>query len=369
MSKKNFVFQTYPIDQDLSKQWFIKYRLGALESGKWMKANVPSLKTLKGRVAAAKSLEGKLEANGWKPIEKKKIKVNSNYIAQAFELLDSRKGTLSSKSFSTMYSHIKVLNDYCLVKGISSLTHAVADQFLDKMMNEGLHPKTVNNYRISLSSTFNLLLKRGKIRKNPFAETEKKKGESECPNWFKAHEFERLELYMREHKPFLWAAARWVFYCLMRPGSTLRYVKVGDVDWTRWMVKLKYSNTKNSRSYWVFIPDELKEELQTLNLHTYPSGYYLVGPTGEPSENPVYEHYWYNNFREILIELGFDTEGYYFYCLKHTGFAHAYLNGADIVSLKEHAGHSDIRHTYLYMRRLGLEDDGRIRSKFKKLIK
>jgi integrase len=230
-------------------------------------------------------------------------------------------------------------------------------------MSGDLKPRTVNNYRITYNALFGHLKKRGIIRINPFATTEKKKGESESPEWYKKHEAQRLKKYMLDKKPFLWSAARWLFYCLIRPKS-LRNLKISDIDFDRWQIKLRANNTKNSKTYWVAIPEGLKRELEPLCLYENPPNQYVVGYDGLPSDKQVGKNYWNRHHNQILDICGFDVERYTFYGWKHTGFSHAYLNGVGILELMKQAGHHSPDESFKYMRRLGLEDFTSLKEKY-----
>jgi integrase len=87
---------------------------------------------------------------------------------------------------------------------------------------------------------------------------------------------------MVEEKPFLWSAVRWVFYQFIRPDE-LRNLKISDIDFDDWKIKVKATSAKNSRSVWMPIVDGLKAELQPLSLYQYPQNYYVIGLDGLPS--------------------------------------------------------------------------------------
>lgn len=353
----------YPKSLQMEVQWFITYWTSE-EKPRKLKALVSNLSTYEARLADANALIEKIKKNNFKPILSRKDVVSRvDYIAKALDLLENRRGSLPVKTYSQFKSHLKTLNTWANEQGLRSLTTADADRFLDYLMQSGKKPKTVNNYRITFNALLGHLAKRKVIRANPFQDTEKKKGESESPEWYKRHEAQRLKKYMMDEKPFLWSAARWLFYCLLRPKS-LRNLRISDIDFDRWQFKLRADNTKNRKTYWVAIPEGLRREIEPLCLYQNPPNYFVVGHDGKPSAEAVGKNYWNRHHNEVLEKCGFDVGRYTFYGWKHTGFAQAYLNGVGILELMKQAGHHSPDESYKYMRRLGLEDFTALREKY-----
>jgi integrase len=368
MGKKIFLPKIYPSSLNMNQKWFVQYWTKE-DKPRRLKHNVPDLSGYEARLAAAQKIIEDIKKAGYLPSEVEKRRTTSNeYARKLLEMLDNRKGSLPEKSFETMQSHLTIFNTYCLDKKIKVVDLKVAENFLDDLMLKGLHPKTVNNYRITFNALTRRLMKRKEIRANPFAETDPKKGDSDCPEWFKPHEAKNLKKYMLDNSPFLWAGARWLFYCLMRPGTVMD-LRIADIDFHRWRVKIRSVDIRNKtdKSYWVVIPDGLKKELEPFSLYQYPPNYYVVGHEGIPSEKNIPDtNYWWYHFKKVLVANGFTVgdRRRSFYGWKHTGFAHAYLAGVGLIELMKQAGHADISQTYEYVRRLGLEDFPEIREKY-----
>lgn len=352
----------YPKSLSMDIQWYVQYWSSDNVPRK-LKALIPNLSTYEARLVAADKVIANIKANNYLPIERRARKVVVSLLIKAYELLENRKGTYPLETYSQFKTHLNKLNDWCNNNNLRSLKAEDCDRFLDYLMASNLKPKTVNNYRITYNALFSHLKNRGIIKVNPFETTEKKKGESESPEWYKKHEALRLKKYMLEEKPFLWAAARWLFYCLIRPKS-LRNLKISDIDFDRWQVKLRANNTKNSKTYWVAIPEGLKKEIEPLCLYQYAPNYYLLGHDGLPSKDSVGKNYWNRHHNKVLDICGFDVSRYTFYGWKHTGFSHAYLNGVGILELMKQAGHHSPDESFKYMRRLGLEDFTSLKEKY-----
>jgi integrase len=353
----------YPKSRNLEEQWFVQYWSGE-ERPRKLKAQIFNYSTVEARIAAADKIIADIKSNNYLPQKGlKKTKIIVDYLAKAFELLEVRRGTYPPDTYSQFKGHLSRLNDFCNKNTYRSINTDVGDRFLDSLMADGLKGTTVNNYRTTYNALFNHLKKRGIIRNNPFYATEKKKGESESPEWYKKHEALRLKKYMLDEKPFLWAAARWLFYCLLRPKS-LRNLKISDIDFDRWQIKLRANNTKNSKTYFVAIPEGLKRDLEPLCLYQNPPNYYLVSYDGLPGKEQVGKNFWNRHHNKVLEICGFDVDTHTFYGWKHTGFAQAYLNGVGILELMKQAGHHSPDESFKYMRRLGLEDFSSLKEKY-----
>lgn len=359
MRKKILSPTLYPLDRDPSKKWFVQYYVGTPPVRQ--KARVPHLIDIEARLAAANSIITDLKKNPRAP--KKKEIAYVDKIKLAVELLESRKSALEESSYGSYKSHFKILNEYCKKNNIRSLTPAVASEFLEFLLNSGKHPQTVNSYVTTFNVHFNKLKKKKLIRINPFEESEVIKCESECPYFYKTNQITQLKRYMLEQKPFLWAACRWIFYQFLRPNE-LRNLKISDIDFDDWKIKVKATTTKNSRSVWLPIMDGLRKELEPLCLYQYPQNYYVVGHDGLPSEEQLGKNYWRVHHRQMLEKFGYNTDNYKMYGWKHTGFVLAYKAGVGIVELKLLARHHSIEETYNYMRSIGLIDFPDVKAVF-----
>jgi integrase len=368
MGKKIFAPKIYPKSLDMNQKWFIQYWTKE-EIPRRLKHNVPQLSGYEARLAAAQKIIDTIKKAGYLPSEvEKQLSTSNEYTRKLFDMLKNKQGSLSPKSYDTMFSHVKILDNYCADKKIKVVDLKTAENFLDDLSLKDLHPKTVNNYRITFNSLGNRLIKRKEMRSNPFQETEVKKGDSDCPEWFKHHEAKNLKTYMLDNSPFLWSGARWLFYCLMRPGTVMD-LRISDIDFYRWRVKIRSVDIRNKtdKSYWVVIPTGLQKELEPLCLYQNPPNFFVVGHEGIPAKNNIPStNYWWYHFQKVLKNCGFQTgdRQHTFYGWKHTGFAHAYLAGVGLIELMKQAGHADISQTYEYVRRLGLEDFPEIREKF-----
>jgi len=372
MDKKNLPIQTagrivgiYPKSLSLSVQWFVQY-YSAESPPRKMKMRVPNLSTSKARLAAAESIIIAIEKAAFMPPPTSaRPTVKADVVKKAFEVLDNRKSVFKNqKTFQQFESQLLCLNDWCVLNKIQRIDESTAERFLDSLRNDGLNPVTVNNYRATFNCLLNRAVKFKLLKTNPFKLTETLDGESESADWYRRDDVVRMKEWILENRPYLWIAIQWIFYCLMRPAS-LRNLKIGDIDFDRWQIRLRSANTKNAKFYYVAIPTAFQSVLQTLNLRDYSSDFYVVGRDGLPSTERVSEHWWYNANLAAIQALGIQGK-YHLYSWKHTGFSIQYLEGKDtgigILELMKQAGHSSPEQSFAYLRKLGLEDFTAIRK-------
>lgn len=364
MGKKIFAPTLYPKDKDLNKEWFVRYWTKTVPAER-LKVRVPNFPTLAERLTFAQNLISQLKKNPRTPQAVKDF-VQTDKLKLAYELLEIRKTALEPRTYGSYKSHFNNLNAYCIKNKVRSLTSDVANDFLENLVNSGKHPTTVNSHLTTFNTFFNKLVEKKRIKENPFFECEVLNAESEAPNFYKLPQVQQLKKYMLDEKPFLWSAVRWIFYQFIRPEE-LRNLRISDIDFDDWRVKVKSTASKNSKSIWLPIMDGLKDELKPLCLHQKPQNYYVVGSDGLPSPRAVGKNFWRTHHLEMLEKFKYNTENYKMYGWKHTGVVMAYKAKIDIVEIKLLCRHADISETYNYMRKLGLIDFPEVRAKFPKI--
>jgi integrase len=151
--------------------------------------------------------------------------------------------------------------------------------------------------------------------------------------------------------PQFWLFLNCIYYLFARPHEELRLVKIRHLfDKT---LLINPDDAKDSENNHKIIPAPLEVMLQTLNIRTYPSHYYLFSKLGVPGPEPVGESYFYDRHRKMLQYLGF-PRGYDLYGWKHTGVIALYLTTKDMKLIQQQCGHASIMQTDEYLRDLGM---------------
>lgn len=365
MRKKICVPTIYPKSLDLSARWFVRFWSFSEEGRpKRIKVWVPSEPTLEKRLQAAQVIMDALTKHGYKPAEKtaKKYVAATKQVQLLMDHLEEIKLTLRRKTYMGYKSQIKTLDAYCARHKMKTLTEESAKMFLAEMLNEGKSSRTVNCYRVVLKSLFERLVDEKRLKDNPFVKTKRTQGVSTGSTYFKMHQIFELKKYMGDKYPFLWFAVRLIYYCFIRPGE-LRMVKVGDVDFDNWQIKIRHGISKNRKEQWVVIPEPLRKELEPLCLYQYPADFYLIGREGLPAPAPVAINFWGRYHLKMLRELNY-TEAYNLYSWKHTGVVRAYKAGIGLKELQLQLRHHSLDMVKIYLESLGILDFSNIKDLF-----
>lgn len=363
MRKKICVPTIYPKSLDLEKRWFVRSWVTTERGDKRIKLWIPSENTVEKRKVAAKSIIDAFLKNGYQPtVHHKKYVAVSRQMQLLWDFLEEIKPSLRRKTWLGYKSQLKMLDNYCRDNKIATITEVAAKTFLADMLKLGRSPRTVNCYRVVFKSLFDKLLDEKRVKENPFKKTQRVSGYSKGSSYFKQNQIAELKKYMLEKSPFLWSAVRLIYYCYIRPGE-LRQLKIGDIDFDDWQIKIRGNISKNKREQWVVIPTALRREIEPLCLYQYPSDFYLIGKEGVPSETPVGFNFWSYNHLKMLRELKY-SDDYNLYSWKHTGVVRAYKAGIGLKELQLQLRHHSLDMVKIYLESLGILDFNNIKEAF-----
>ena len=361
MSKKNFSstdVRIYPIDKSLDKRWVVKWKE---PTGKPRHLNVYNYLTVAEREKAAAELVGRIVANPIDPTIRKKGRQIASKTSKLFGILEERSNRLEKKTVQSYASHIRNLDAFCKTNGHKTVTEEVAAAFINYLIALGRAPSTINGHRTTFSIHFSRLVKKKEIRKNPFSEVERVRGESETRSYFKSNQILQIKPAILAKFPCLMPACEYMYYLLCRPKE-LRFIKIENIDFDNWTVKINWSIGKTKRTRFAIIPDALKSIMIRNGISAYPPNYYLISHDGRPSDKCVSANFWSSKMTEILRGLGFGGD-YVLYSWKNTGAIHWYKAGIGLVEIQRQIGHSDIKTTMIYLKSMGFEDFSNVRAK------
>jgi integrase len=362
MRKKICVPTIYPIDRDMNKRWYV--RLWYFEGFKPKRINIwiPSEKTLELRMIAAQAIIGK----GYKPLQKLSsfVPTDAHFIIKLlFDELDLCKASLRKKSFQTYKSHFSNFQRYLKESKTKQVDNEVAKAFLLHLHQIGRGGRTINAHRITFNIFFNRMVEGKKIKENPFKNTKRVAQQSVGSQYFKTNQIEELKKYITEHCHFLWLPIQFMYYCYIRPGE-LRNLKIADIDFDDWQIKIRSDISKNRKEQFVAIPDGLKFQLVALGLHQKLSNSYVFGVDGVlGSETQVGQNYWSYKHLKMLRDLNY-SEAFNLYSWKHTGVVRAYKAGIGLKELQMQLRHHSLDMVKIYLESLGILDFKNIKELF-----
>lgn len=170
------------------------------------------------------------------------------------------------------------------------------------------------------------------------------------PGVFCKDDRERLREAIKPREPFLWLACEILYYCAIRPGTELRLLKVGDIDFHKKSICVRAELAKNKTTEQVLFPYELLQHMLSLNIHQYDKNLYLFGKYGVPACQPMGKNTMRNRFNLYREELGISKDKK-FYSWKHSGALSAIENGASIYEVKDQLRHKSILTTEEYLKK------------------
>lgn len=160
----------------------------------------------------------------------------------------------------------------------------------------------------------------------------------------------RLREAIKPREPYLWLACEMLYYCAIRPGTEMRLMKIGDIDFVNKNICVRAELAKNKTTEYVGIPDSLLQYMFDLHLNMFDKNLYLFGRYGQPSLEPMGKNTMrnrFNSYRELL-KISIDKK---FYSWKHAGAISAAQNGATIFELKDQLRHKSIVTTEEYLKK------------------
>jgi integrase len=166
--------------------------------------------------------------------------------------------------------------------------------------------------------------------------------------------------YLDVHERLTAFFCRFIYYTCIRPGE-LSKLKIRDIDLVNRQIIIPMSITKNTKSNnaeVIKIEDNLYNELNSLNLDTFPSSYFLCSNDDNiAGENPIGSNVPYKRLKKSLKVLGIDNRGYNLYSFKHFSNIQRYNSGWKILEIMKANRHSSIAMTEKYMKYINRDTD------------
>ncbi|WP_126244109.1 tyrosine-type recombinase/integrase [Chitinophaga rhizosphaerae] len=399
-TEKKFYYQVYPVDRDLSRAWYVLYRV----NGKRDKARgnlnryhtrqekeeelLRILKDLSRKYGRAinepykdrdKSVTGTMApSHQLKPETIKKLSL----IKMLENVFQATKSKLRGKTVSTYQTKIihfllwfreSNYTDFCEVREIPK--EEISARFFDKSKknykerscleeyleylstqtgikfnkNKTRSNKTLNSYVRVLKTYFEYLVNGEVIPHNPLKGTSRLKESSVSAGAFRTDQQQLLSKIIQERHPHLWLACQLSYYCLLRPGE-IRKLKVGDINFADQTITVRAEISKNNKTQTVMIPDSFIEQLRFVL--KYEESNYLISKFGHPGGELMSVNHLGNLHRSILRELRFNSK-YVLYSWKHTGAVSYYKATKDIKGLKEQGRWFSLDMVEIYLSNLG----------------
>ncbi len=391
--------QIYDCDGRISEKddWFIEFYVRNPKTDRMQRfkkyKGINKFHTHNERLQAAKERKeywtGKLKA-GWTPFNDgsviyedsigfqtaiknyRKLKSkNGTFRFYASKYIDFKRAELEPSSISTYTSRLRIFDAWLegqQLNGtdVSCITNQVMVDFSWHIINNvELSRTTVQNYQNLLKEVFDHVRKERKQFPNPCFElpmTRRVNDSAALP--IQEMDIPVFKKKISKEDSQLWMACQFVYYCFLRPRKELRFLKIGDIDFGRSVVRVRSANAKTDITRVVTVPDVFMKELrQVYKLHTFPRDFYVIGKKRLPGPECVSYNNMGNRFADFRKELYMPKE-YVMYSWKHTGNGRAALKGIPMRDLQGQNGHTTVQMTEVYIKNINGMRSDKIISEF-----
>ncbi len=257
-----------------------------------------------------------------------------------------------SKNTELSYARdLKKLNIFCADLGImsaSDVTDEVFSRYVAHMNDEGMKPTTISRNIASAKAFFAFLLEMGYVNHNPVITTKAPKVEKKIPGILTMDETARLleQPSMDNPKGLRDRAMLELLYATGIRVSELINLRVSDLNMKAEYMVCKDSNKERVIPFGTVAKDAVKNYLKKgrpAMVEDENIDLLFTNCSGQPMSR---QGFWklikgYGKKAGIQSELTPHT-------LRHSFAAHLVSNGADIHSVQEMLGHSDISTTQIY---------------------
>ncbi|MDR1417067.1 MAG: site-specific integrase [Prevotellaceae bacterium] len=296
---------------------------------------------------------------------------SSRYITEVIEQKD-----LEKESVDDYRTQFRIFGQWLTAKKYDKLdivaidNAAVASFFTYLKEERNLSKHTYLGYANRISGMFDFVKSQKGIAENPVHSLPANRNIKDVgAERIRKNDLEKMMHLMDAEDRQLALACRFEYYCGLRPGQELRFLKIGDIDFRRGYSKVRVivENSKVDRRREVTLPDAFLDYLLSeWRLDAYNRNFYVIGKYREPGLLPIGKNTMRYRFNKIREKLGMPLD-YKYYSMKHTGATTIAEQGEPIINIRDHLGHTDIRTTEIYLKRHGVNETRHIRSNFPKI--
>ena len=253
----------------------------------------------------------------------------------------------SYSSLAAIFS--KWLKTATNIEYFSMINRITAVKFMDYVYSErNVSARSYNNYIKFCRCFFNWAKEKCYTKENPFESIRTKMKEEKkriiIPQDTRLQVVDYL-LSSPEERNYL-IALKLVYSVLLRPAE-IRKIKIENVNLINKTITIPSSVSKNKKQRIVSLTDDVAASLESLNLHTYPASYFVLGQGLIPNSVILSNTYLLRRWVKIREKLNLPPE-MQLYSLRDTGIFDMLKSGIDPLSVKQHADHHSLEMTTLY---------------------
>jgi site-specific recombinase XerD len=264
---------------------------------------------------------------------------------------------LKPKSYSSYTGKTKVFSEWLNSKSLQSkplseiTKHEISEFFMHLATDKALDRPTCQKYFLAIRKVFQYARNRELIAAIPFDLVSYPQKKADMSSEVIAQEHMKVLLgEIKKKDPQLYLACMVEYYCFIRPGTELRLLKVGDIDFNNGTIQVVTDHAKNGHKRIVTVPSQLSQIMSELGIDKADKSLYVFGKSKRPDGKPCSVNmlrYRFNNYRD---KLGL-SKGYKLYSFKCTGATRLHnTNTVSMVELMNQLGHSRLEATQRYLK-------------------
>jgi integrase len=288
------------------------------------------------------------------------------------DFLPEKKMQVCAKSCLSYTRAAYVFGRWMQEKGLSDkpikkiTAHDIAD-FSVYVAGLGYDKPTCAKFIMNVKVVFKYAMKRGELDVLPFDKdliVLPKKGRDRSAALIPTDVLPVLLADMRENDLQLFLACMLEFYCGVRPGREVRFIKVRNFDLNNGVLTVDADKTKNGRVGRITMSDDLVQICRDYGMVGADPELYVFGKNKHLDVRPVSENMLRFRFNKFRDKHGMSVD-VKLYSFKHTGASYlVHSKIVDILQLKDHLRHSNLSATEHYVKRLLGDNNEAIRTMF-----
>ena len=281
---------------------------------------------------------------GWRPVEKKIVKVEQKHITLLSQLESELNRILNGNySFHHKRDCKWVFSELSKFLSVNGLNKATISTIKTELLNE-----FITQHKWSSRTQKNILTTLKCLSNAPLKEHLEKLKTRKCKSTLHKPIKDVKDLLndLKDHNQNLYLCCLITYGCLLRPHQEIRQLKWSDIDLNKQFIALSGERNKSGRNRIVPIPEYVKEELATLNID---SSVYVFSKNREAYSKDYFSVLW-KRYKEQSAK---DLSGITLYSFRHTGAIKVFEKTGSLLKLQQVMGHSDMKVSLTYLR--GLE--------------
>lgn len=350
MDKKKFLPALYPLDRDIKKTWFIKYR-DATGRPRKKYGNMNNLHTRRQRLAESEKLLKQILEPG--EIYREQMK---GLTGKLQAVLDEKRAQLAEKSYQSYSSFLAGFAAWFHQQGRKT----DPGKYINFMFEKGYHRNYILRCKITLGSWFKILVKANEYPVNPFQEIKIRKIKAKSLLPFHPDQVSELKRHITERDPQLWDACLFEYYLFMRPAE-IRLLKVENILFHSMQLAVGSEITKDDDELVKVIPMPMRPVIE--KFRGLPLSWYLFGKGGKPGEKMLSRDALSKRHKKFMLELNYPSR-FAFYSWVHTGAKNAAMAGVPMKQLQLQKGHHDLEMFNEYLKNIGVGECEQLITRF-----